>query len=71
VQIGVHDHDPSFDVDGLFMTMVEPRILVGTFQISVMWWAFAGVVCAAGLRKHAREQATMAALPPKSLMNFV
>lgn len=53
------------------MTMVEPRILVGTFQISVMWWAFAGVVCAAGLRKHAREQATMAALPPKSLMNFV
>jgi hypothetical protein len=56
---------------GLFMTMVEPRILLGTFQISVMWWAFAGVVCASALRKQVREHAVVATQPPQALMNFV
>lgn len=29
---------------GLFISMLEPRILLGTFQISIMWWVFAGIV---------------------------
>lgn len=55
---------------GVFMSMVEPRILLGTFQISVMWWAFAGLVCASALRRPVREQPVVAATQPP-LMNFV
>jgi len=31
---------------GLVITMLEPRFIMGTFQISALWWAIAGIVIA-------------------------
>jgi|GEM_PF-2373713 len=33
---------------GLSITMLEPRMLIGSFQVSLMWWAFAGL----GVYRH-------------------
>lgn len=32
-------------VAGVFISMLEPRMILGTFQTSIMWWVFAGIVC--------------------------
>lgn len=56
---------------GLVMTMLEPRVLLGTFQISVMWWAFAGLAAVAPLVRPVREAGLTVPTESRLLMNFV
>lgn len=56
---------------GLVMTMLEPRVLLGTFQISVMWWAFAGLAVAAKQMNPVRAAGKRPATEVRVLMNFV
>ncbi len=41
---------------GLVISMLEPRMLLGTFQISIMWWVLAGTALGARLRPVAKRQ---------------
>ncbi|NJD05859.1 MAG: O-antigen ligase family protein [Methylococcaceae bacterium] len=53
---------------GLVMSMLEPRIPVGVFQLNAIWWAAAGIA-AAGLRAPTTDPAEPAGepAPPRPL----
>lgn len=50
---------------GLLMTFLEPRMVMGAFQVTALWWAFAGAVSSRGLSGE-RPVLSPAALPAPS-----